>query len=339
LYAAVAYATWGGVDALDKVLCHEPSTGWDDVQKQWLVGIDWCRSEPSALSRLAALTNSAVKVPNGEYLASQSGCHPAIPYHPKLFVLRGEEVSAVICGSGNLSRSGMMKGCECGSLFLVDHGAGAMTEGQQQLARIVEWFRDAWNNASLFDTSLRIRYEERCKELLKQGKATPTEDDAVPALPPARGRGKALSDDQIRALRTFDNLWIEAGALGANLGRGIPGNQLDMTRHTRVFFGAPVADAEPNAALGQITLIWDGYIHTDRTLKFGENGMDKLNVPPAAERGPLYYRGKTLLFTRQPDATYNFSVGDARQAAAWQRLSLRSGLSYRMPGGRRWGVF
>jgi hypothetical protein len=33
---------------------------------------------------------------------------------------------------------------------------------------------------------------------------------------------RALTEEQIRELRTFDNFWIDAGALGANLGAGKP---------------------------------------------------------------------------------------------------------------------
>ncbi len=165
-YAAVAYATWGGVLLLDRLFRDGLGLRWNDLHKQWLVGIDWCRTDPSALTRLAALTNSTVKVPSGEFLVCRKGCRAVTPYHPKLFVLLA-----------------------------------------------------------------------------------------------------------------------------------------------------------------------------DRTLKFGDNDMDKLNVPSAGERGHQFYRDKTLLFTRQSGATYQFHVGDNNQAGVWKQRSLAVGQHYKMPRGREWGLF
>lgn len=340
-YAAVAYATWGGVRVLDHILREGSDGQWNRVRKRWLVGIDWCRTDPSALSRLMALPSSAVRIPSGRFLVSRSGCNPATSYHPKLFLLRGKARSAIICGSGNLSINGLTKGCECGSLFLVNHPASDDAEGHSQLTRLLAWFRQAWRNASPVNSSLRAQYEQRCKHLLKQGKAVPTEDDASPPEPSPRRRGKTLSEEQVRALRTFDNLWIEASALGANLGHGRPGNQLDMTRYTRVFFGAALCDVPVNTVIDELTLVWDGHRYEGRTLRFCDNGIDKLNVPPAGSRGPLYYKNRTLLFTRQSDGTFAFVVGDRRQVTEWRRISRQRGLLHAMPGRkpREWGLF
>lgn len=338
-YAAVAYATWGGVNVLDKILREEVGNQWEKVKKQWLVGIDWCRTDPSALVRLAALSNSAVRIPNGEFLVNKMGCHAVVPYHPKLFLLCGKETSAIICGSGNLSICGLTKSCECGSLALVDHRGQEDADGRSQVAGLLKWFKDAWCHADIFSSSLSALYEKQCKNLLKQGRAVPTEDDAPPPDPGQGGRRKAVSREQIRALRTFDNFWIEAGVLGANLGRGIPGNQLDMVRYTRVFFGIPANDVERNTVVGHIHIVWEGQLFPDQTLKFGNNWMDKLNIPPAGERGALFYQGKTLLFTRQPDGSYHFAVGDKVQSKIWQRKSRTSGSLYKMSKGREWGLF
>lgn len=338
-YAAVAYATWGGVNALDKILREGLDGGWDTVKKQWLVGIDWCRTDPSALIRLAALSNSAARIPNGEFLVSTPGCRAVIPYHPKLFLLRGKETSAIICGSGNLSVCGLTKSCECGSLVWVNHHAEEDADGRSQLIGLLKWFDDTWRNASLFNSSLSALYEKQCKILLKQGRAVPTEDDAIPP-DPSQGRGrKAVSEEQIRALRTFDNFWIEAGVLGANLGRGIPGNQLDMVRYTRVFFGIPATDVERNTVIDHIKIVWEGQHYPSQTLKFGNNWMDKLNVPSVGERGSKFYQGKTLLFTRQPDGSYDFVVGGKEQSRIWKRKSRALRLLYAMSGGREWGLF
>ena len=55
-----AYATIGGVGAFLEAVGGSP--GWDDVTKQFLIGIHHAITEPAALQSLRALDNSAVKV-------------------------------------------------------------------------------------------------------------------------------------------------------------------------------------------------------------------------------------------------------------------------------------
>src|SRR5207245_1904921 len=108
-------------------------------KKRWLVGIDWCRSDPSALTRLSALPNSDVRIPDGHILIRRVGCTPDRPYHLKLFMLRGRLSGAIICGSGNLSANGLTGGCECGSVFLVRFRNKSSIH--PQLAELQRWFR------------------------------------------------------------------------------------------------------------------------------------------------------------------------------------------------------
>lgn len=334
LDVAVAYATTSGVRILEKLFRTELGAAWDTFQKRWLIGIDWCRSDPPALARLNTMASSSVKVPNGRLLVARYSCLPERPYHPKLFMLSGGEVSATICGSGNLSGNGLTGGCECGSVTLVT--AADSQEVHLDVAKLKGWFRRAWAEADAY-SSLQSDYERRCESLVREEKMVPTEDDAPPRPDVSPGRG--LSAFQIRQLRTFNNLWIQAGALGGNLGRGLPGNQLDMTRHTRVFFGSPASDVPANTVIDQITLIWDDQKHIGRTLKFGNNGMDKLNVPLVGTRGPLYYRNKTLLFTRLPNGEFVFTVGSETDRLQWRSNSQQKHAAYHLPGGREWGVF
>jgi hypothetical protein len=335
MFAAVAYATVGGVKVLERIFREELDTKrWNEINKQWLVGIDWCRSDPPALAQLAAFKRSQVKIPNGQQIISRSGCFPNKTYHPKLYIFQGKDVSAIICGSGNLSASGLTKGCECGSILFVS------SSRNPELVKLLRWFRTAWKEANPY-SELKAVYVNRCKQLLKKtNKFFPTEDDLTPEQFKKRVQKKSLSELQIRQLRTFDNFWIQAGALGANLGPGKPGNQLDMTRYTRVFFGFPAVDVAPNTTIGFVTLVWNGMAHSDRTLKFGNNGMDKLNVPPSGDYGPLFYKNKTFLFTRNVDGSFLFTVGTNTNCAKWRRLSNQLNANYTMqPGGREWGLF
>lgn len=333
-YAAVAYATTGGVRTLQKILTDALPSRWDGISKKWLVGIDWCRSDPPALARLQQLPNSAVRIPNGRTLLRRLGCALAETYHPKLFIFSGHDSVAVVCGSGNLSANGLTRGCECGSAVVLPTAASSEAPNLNGMHTLTRWFQSAWNAADRY-AAISRQYEDLCRRAARRQGLMPTEDDVTPPRPGNTAR-QGLSADQIRQLRTFDNFWIEAGALGANLGPGVPGNQLDMKRFTRAFFDVPVENVVPNTIIDRVTLVWDGTRHADRTLKFGDNGMDKLNVPPAANRGAAFYRGKTLLFTRQPDGSFLFNVGDAEEKNRWRSRSR--GLVYRV-GRREWGLF
>src|SRR5947209_6941217 len=63
--AAVAYATVGGVESLDDTLQRGVGGQWPHIKKRWLVGIDWCRTEPLAFDRLASMPRSRVRIPSG----------------------------------------------------------------------------------------------------------------------------------------------------------------------------------------------------------------------------------------------------------------------------------
>ncbi len=341
LDVAVAYATVGGVAVLTDVLANSLGDRWLGMNKRWLVGIDWCRSDPPALSQLTQLEMSEVRVPDGSALVKRkAGCQPSVTYHPKLFVLRGPEAIAVISGSGNLSANGMLRGCECGSLLIeASQKKTRQTSGMASdlgkpsiVAPLQGWFDRAWTRGAKYPSIARA-YETICRKRAKDEVLVPTDDDSVARY------ANGLTAIQLQQLRTFDHLWIESGALGANLGRGKPGNQLDMKRFTRVYFGAAADDLPPETPIDDLTLIWDGAPHTHRTLKFGDNKMDKLNVPPVGQRGDRYYEGKTLLFTRVRSHVFDFKVGDEAQKESWRRLSERSGVLMPNIKTREWGLF
>jgi hypothetical protein len=334
---AVAYATVGGVKLLDETLRGEMGDAWRSIEKQWLVGIDWCRSDPPALRRLASLNKSRVKVPAGETVVSTSGCKPSQTFHPKLFILAGQGRTTIICGSGNLSRNGMSRGCEVGGVVTL-HSPREPGHSEPQAAALLRWFGAEWRKADPYH-EIADRYEAACRDRVRSKTIVPTDDDAKPTVGVDRARGRTLTEEQIHELRTFQNFWIDAGALGANLGSGVPGNQLDMKRYTRAFFGAGIEDLQPQTEIDHITLVWEGTPHHDRTLKYGHNHMDKLNVPPAGTRGREFYRGKALLFTRRPDGTFDFAAGGPAERRAWRAASRRSGVIHPLSPTREWGLF
>ena len=254
------------------------------------------------------MPRSNVRVPNGRTLVQRSGCKPREPYHPKLFIMVGPKIECDHLWIGQLvceRADRRLRVWQCISFKSCVH---------PELVSLRTWFNRAWRTADQFDV-IEAAYKARCDALLRSGTAVPIEDDVPPAEPTPR-LTRGLTEQQLRQLRTYDSLWIEAGGLGYNLGRGVPGNQLDMTRYTRVFFGAPPTNVRPNDIIDHVILVWSGVRHHDRTLKFGDNGMDKLNVPFAGPRGSLFYQGTTLLFTRRRDSAFDFRVENIRSSVS-----------------------
>jgi len=264
IHAAVAYATIGGVRVLANILAESMLERWNLMNKSWLVGIDWCRSDPPALMQLTKLNDSSVRVPDGARIIATPGCSPTVTFHPKLFLLNGPEIAAVISGSGNLSANGMLRGCECGSLFLQKNDPRETENSPvQHVTLLRRWFDEAWSHATNYK-DISVAYEKACVQRAREKVLMPTDDDSVAV------QRRALNAIQLQQLRTFDHMWIESGDVGSNLGRGKPGNQLDMKRFSRVFFGATAEDLAIETEIAKLTLVWDGVSYPEETLKYGQ---------------------------------------------------------------------
>lgn len=334
LDSAVAYATAGGVRSLKHVM----PAAWTAWTKRWLIGIDWCRSEPAALRQLSLLANSRVRVFDGNRLVTRAGCVPDLPFHPKTYVLRGVHYTAVISGSGNLSHNGLERGHELGQLSLVDDEPG-LPEDQLRNAHISvsQWFDQLWRHASPLRAQLLRDYSERYRE--RTVNPTPTDED-VTTPQQVEGRHRISSEDLIR-LRVSDHLWIQAGRLHANRGAGNPGNQLMMSPMTRVFFGFAALDVPTDTSIGTVVIAYGGR-GVSRSLRFSNNSMDVLGLPIPGQEGPAKYDSETLLFTRNEDEGsryFDLRLGAGRDQSAWQRASDKVGGRFAMTSGRQWGVF
>lgn len=143
---AVAYATLRGIFAVRDTIENESS--WEGLNKQWVLGIDWCRSEPCALEYIASLPNSQARIFDGQAVVNEPGCVPSIPFHPKVFILQTDEAIAVICGSANLSLNGQSRGHEVGSL-LASKSSEELTEdsAESPLYDMVSWFEHTWDQS------------------------------------------------------------------------------------------------------------------------------------------------------------------------------------------------
>lgn len=336
--AAVAYATRGGVVAFDRALRALGEQSWIEMEKRWLVGIDYCRSEPRALRKLQQMPNSVVRIYDGETVVGRKRCMPVLPYHPKTYILWGPDLVGAICGSGNLSRNGLTKGHEVGNVMMTsDPQSEAELLIQQMCMNLSEWFDCSWRQASELDTVLSDYTAVYDSEENKEA-PPPTDDDTASTDTLSRGRLAALSPEDLVKLRVCEHLWIEAGNLTKNRGEDRPGDQLMMKRFTRVFFGFAATDLPRNTSIGHLYIAHGGRNH-DCSLRFGHNGMDVLYLPVPGENDQSAYDQKTLLFETLDEGGFRLSVGTGRDKRSWRSRSRAIGACFSMTSGRQWGIF
>lgn len=324
-YAAVAYATHSGVAELEAALGGSP--GWKKASKQWLVGIDHCRSDPVALAHLAGLPKSGVRIFDGEFVSGRAGCAPRYSYHPKAWLLMGPRRSAAVVGSGNLSRTGLLLGIEAAAAVSV-----SKTDAIQGMR---SWFSSQWREATRF-AAIEDRYRKEHDSIENRRHPPASEEDAAPGSASKTGQ---LRPDELRKLRVCRHLWIEAGNVTRNRGPDRPGNQLMMKRNSRVFFGFAAADLERDSFIGDVVIRFDEYLRPNCPLRFSNNSMDVLTLPVPVQEGPEAYDRKTLHFEQTGVRDFRLTIGRMADVKKWKQRSASVEGEFKMKGGRRWGVY
>ena len=318
---AVAYATHSGVAALDEAL--SSLSRWKKAHKRWLVGIDYCRSDPLALSHLNDLQRSKLRIFDGEFVANGNGCVPRYSFHPKAYLLFGSSKSAAVVGSGNLSRTGLQHGVE----------AAASIRDGRAIDGAKSWFRRQWRAATPFEdveASYRRRYESTDNRRHPQA----SEDDFAPE---SASQAAQLRPHELRKLRVCRHLWIEAGNITRNRGPHLPGNQLMMKRNARVFFGFAARDLPTDTSIGNIAIELDGQWWRDRSLRFSNNAMDVLTLP-VPEQGQSYDL-QTLHFEQVGVRAFKLTIRNKAESRQWKRRSESVEGNLPMKSSRLWGVY
>ncbi|WP_149482646.1 phospholipase D family protein [Mycolicibacterium sp. P1-18] len=337
---AVAYATYAGVALLDKRLGAFPS--WPDASKRFLVSMDFGTTEPAALAKLSELSNAEVRIPNGESILASPILRPPSTFHPKSYLFRQAEwrsPSALVVGSANLTVSALATGSEV-VVKQAWTGSSLSRSDRRHLkgaGPFLDWFEDAWATAVPLREILneyRARYES------KPGPRTPPEEET-----PATQNYLVSADEhevygaltvQLAAAKT---IWFETDKLYHNRGPGKTGNQLDTPRGTRVFFGFSPQKVQRNTIFGDVNIQVPGFPSVPRSVRFGNNEMDKINLPIPGTDGPESYDNAYLLFERSnapgDDKQFTLTVTDrpglvARigQAANSVNLAMGSGREY-----------
>lgn len=304
-----AYATQSGVASFELEM---GSDFWEHTPTRWLFGLDYGRTQPQAIRRIAEKANAQVRIADGAWIVNQEGFLPRRDYHLKAsFLLNIPNARfGMVVGSGNFSSNGLRKSIEAGAVLYTENQG----EYTQSFEAVVGVANALWDQATPAEEILEA-YEERWLDSFSR-------------------RGGEVEDIQI-AVGEGDIFWIEAGYVTQNRGENRPGNQIDFPRGMSKYFGFnPPADLPVNSVIGAVTFQAPIGDLVTRNLRLGNNHMEKVSLPIPESHGFGIYDGKVLVFRRLADR-FEMSVLEVAdfEGAFGDRLSaVRT-----MASGRRYG--
>jgi len=336
LRAAVAYASANGCHAFsDELIQRIPQ--WETVRKEWLLSIDRGITHPDALRHLMGMNDSHVRIHDGEAVLANN-LWPRLSFHPKTYVFLVDPHQTdlgvgIFCGSANLTYPGLVTGVEHGtSVALLPPLTQIDSERLRQIEEDLGWWAPSWNIATECDREFLERYQQRW-ELRPRATESEIIDriEAVPESPLDKIQNLSWAD-----ARCF---WVQVERLNPNLGPGRPGNQLDLQAGTRVYFGFTASNVAVNHHFGSIQIAYDNRDPYEATMRFGHNGMDKLNLPIPGENGPDSYKNSFLHFERIHAGYFVLTVSNGTEHQEWIERSTNQGMLEHMRGGRAFGFY
>lgn len=335
--AAVAYATVTGCAKLVQRI--EAARHWLRSEKRWLISIDFGRTEPKALEFLAALPKAEVRIPFGARVVARGGFAPIVPFHPKVYAVDDgcNRVFGTFVGSGNLTASGLLTGSESGVLAYWLDPTAAEKKAMASAYDHMSWFDEAWGRS---DPLADVIGEY--KRNWKKSKPPFEEDNSEAVELYAEGAGRVISGKSAVAFASAKALWVEIGELYKNRGAGQSGNQVDLPRGCRVFFGFPATTVARNTVFGDVMLQNDGFSPVRCSVRFGNNQMDKVNLPVPGTDGPATYDNSILMFERKTRgagglARFRIVIGSRTKLEQWKK-SAPSSTEMEMQSGRKYGL-
>ncbi len=329
LFTCIAYATKVGCKVVSESL-QDRISQWSRMKKDWLISIDYGITEPDALEYLADLPNSRVWIPNADDLIGRH-LRPRRSFHKKLYVfdcLRKQDALGIFSGSANLTLGGLYLNDEQATSLVWTSPLSRSEETTIGRARqeIIQ-LRSIVASTSQLNTSLLKQYR-----LVWRSRSTKSKDDQE-ITQRITEPNPHLSISRSAILATASNYWVDVKYVVENLGPGVPGNQIDLLRGSRVFFGFGAGEVPRNTVLGKVRIRYDDEV-IDCNMRFGNNQMDKLNLPVPGSPRPVTYHGQTLLFHRNTDDTFALRVAGPKDISQWKSLSQRQGTLFSMRSGR-----
>jgi HKD family nuclease len=308
-FVAVAFATEAGARTL-RDLVH--SRDFDAVDKRWLVSIEGGITQPEALTYLAGLPNSEVRVPLGRKTLDSPNLRSPLFFHPKVYAFKGRAHSTLVSSSANLTQGGLRSNVE---QFLAWSG----TPTDPTSMNFDAWWLPAWTSADIADPGFITAYSE----------ARPT---IQPPLDRPGPPGPILEAEPAPSdLKQADWMWIEA----LRPLEGGSNNQLELFLTGYHFF---FDEDEPRRDVRKQLEFVDAadrvYDNPDRIIHFNGpplmttgNSMWRIRLPTAHEGLTGYQDGGVVLrFVRTPTPNrFQVEISDVGSAVAldWEQASRK----------------
>lgn len=238
---------------------------------RWVFGFDYGRSHPTAIRKLAETGRSEIRIYDGDYVVQSNGFVPRFSYHLKTALTQSENgyPCKQIIGSGNLSASGLSSGIEAGCL--IDYSQ----VDQECRNTLLSNLERIWDSSAPLEKVID-EYERKYVVVSKP-------------------KVSSMSDSSdMEATRLF---WIDVGYVTKNRGANKPGNQFDLPKGSHTYLGLPeVPNPVLNSQLGELTIQTPSGDAIKRSLRYGNNAMEKLTLPIPERYGYQCYDGKILTF-------------------------------------------
>ena len=319
---ASAYVTLRGADILlSAVMGVVGPVAFSVMPKILITSFDFGLTEPQALQRWCAMTNSMVFVSGAQKLA-QGSLMPQRAFHPKLYILgSGPQKCSMLVGSANLTSRG----------FSVNTEAAWV---QQAVPRAVA---DVAFNKVCFETTALTENLLAAYAALRQAKPPPPEiaQEVQPVAAPEPVPDTALPLFRV-AIETgainpvaYAAMWVHGEGL-----QGGSNNQLELPRGGHRFFGFVFDqyDYPHNLTIGQPVLRSGARIWNDRLLTWhGNNRMERMNLPTASQGG-FDYANAAVMFRRLVDGSFELIVTpwDSDLARSWRHASAQRQTLFRL---------
>ncbi len=258
-------------------------------------------------------------------------------FHTKTFIFQASEnvtrgALGVFIGSANLTLSGLHTGAEHGIalLFVPPLGRDQQTTFRQ-VRESLAWWDSAWDQAAAATESFVRKYTNIRPKIPREDTAGTVTRFAAPGVLLEPFEGLRWSHAKC--------LWVQTHELYKNRGEGKPGNQLDLRRGTRVYFGFSPAPVSPNTILGNVTMRYADKQPNARSVRFGDNHMDKVNLPIPGEDGPASYDNTYVHFERIGKRSFKVTLSTDNEQQIWRKTSVKQQMLYALAGGREYGFY
>jgi HKD family nuclease len=290
LRVAAAFASEAGARVLESLL---PPAGFSAARKLWLVGIENGLTQPEALTFLAALPNSEVRVPGGRASLTSGALRAPSFFHPKLYVADVAGGITLTSASANLTQGGLENNVE---QYLTWSGANTDPSART----FDQWWRKTWRAADSVDSQFIAEYAA-------------VRPRVQPPVRPAAPVGPVLEAEPAPSdIKEANSLWIEA----LRPLEGGSNNQLELMLTAHHFFypsGEP-SRAEPKQ-LEFVDRAGHVYTNPERVVHYNGpplmargNAMWRVRLPTAHEGLTGYQTGGVVIRFARTEQADRYSI-------------------------------